>query len=125
MSVVILAAVAVAFFGGCGTDTEFSTPTTSAAVDFPYPPFEIRTDIAVPLPPRLRDAAQFALDMSVNDRRKTIPTTTKLTDGSEARSRRRPTSRTFRQAPILLSERRGARFTVRWVLGVYPMTRSK
>lgn len=73
MSVVILAAVAVAFFGGCGTDTEFSTPTTSAAVDFPYPPFEIRTDIAVPLPPRLRDAAQFALDMSVDDRRKNDP----------------------------------------------------
>lgn len=73
LSVVILAAITAAVVGGCGTETAPSTPTTSAAVDFPYPPFEIRTDIAVPLPARLRDAAQFALDMSVDDRLKNDP----------------------------------------------------
>jgi hypothetical protein len=58
-----------ALVGGCRTqDSAPSEPSTSALPPFPYPPFAIRTDVAAPLEQPLRDAAEFALDMSVDAR---------------------------------------------------------
>lgn len=52
------------------------TSTMSTALAFPYAPFEIRTDVAVPLDQPLLDAARFALDMSVDARVKNDPAQT-------------------------------------------------
>lgn len=54
-------ACAVLVVGGCRA--EQSTPT-AAPPAFPYPPFEIQTDVAVPLQAPLDGAALFALEMS-------------------------------------------------------------
>lgn len=67
--IVVSASVVVLIAAACETDNggplETSTSTQPA---FPYPPFEIRTEVAVPLQPRLADAARFALQMTVDDR---------------------------------------------------------
>lgn len=56
--------------------TEEHTPSDDSnlpAAEFPYPPFEITTDVAIPLSPPLSDAAMFALEMSVENRLKNNP----------------------------------------------------
>lgn len=69
-SVVILVAIIAS---AChSTTTSGSTASTTSAA-FPYPPFQIRTDVAVPLDHPLIDAAQFALAMSVDNRLKNDP----------------------------------------------------
>ncbi|OBB22529.1 hypothetical protein A5792_05555 [Mycolicibacterium peregrinum] len=67
--VVISTSLFVLIAGACQTDKS-GPPETSASTQptFPYPPFKIRSDVAVPLQPRLADAARFALQMTVDDR---------------------------------------------------------
>ncbi|MBN3459803.1 hypothetical protein JNN96_37890 [Mycobacterium sp. DSM 3803] len=47
--------------------------TTTSPISFPYPPFVIDTDVAIPLNQPLLDAAKFALDMSIDYRLKNDP----------------------------------------------------
>ncbi|AKS30746.1 hypothetical protein [Mycolicibacterium goodii] len=68
----VLFALLVLATSACG-DGEQDSADASTTTAFPYPPFEIRTDIAVPLEPPLLDAAKFALDMSVDNRLKNAP----------------------------------------------------
>ncbi|OCB13221.1 hypothetical protein A5717_15045 [Mycolicibacterium porcinum] len=66
---VISAGLLVFLLGGCQADNGGSPePPTSTPAAFPYPPFEIRTDVAVPLQSPLADAARFALQMSADSR---------------------------------------------------------
>ncbi|MBX8688550.1 hypothetical protein GO011_14040 [Mycobacterium sp. 20091114027_K0903767] len=62
-SAVLLALLAGACQPGNSGSAE---PATSTPVAFPYPPLEIRTDVAVPLQPPLADAARFALQVTVD-----------------------------------------------------------
>lgn len=55
-------ACAVVVMSGCRA--EQSAPS-AAPPAFPYPPFEIQTDVAVPLQASLDSAARFALEVSV------------------------------------------------------------
>lgn len=67
--VVLTAGLLALSVGACQRDDSAAPPpSTSTPPPFPYPPFEIRTDIAVPLASPLSDAAAFALEMSVDDR---------------------------------------------------------
>ena len=67
--VVVSASLLVLLAAGCQTDNGASPePSTSALPAFPYPPFEIHTDVAVPLQPPLADAARFALQVTVDGR---------------------------------------------------------
>lgn len=69
VAVLISAGLLTLLMGACQTGNGGSTETsTSTPPPFPYPPFEIRTDVAVPLEPPLDDAARFALQMSVDER---------------------------------------------------------
>lgn len=54
-------ACVVLVVSGCHAEQSAPSATTPA---FPYPPFEIQTDVAVPLRPPLDGAARFALEMS-------------------------------------------------------------
>ncbi|WP_422744243.1 hypothetical protein ACN27E_20565 [Mycobacterium sp. WMMD1722] len=75
-AVVLTTALVALCSGACQSQDGAAPPSASASASasestpppFPYPPFEIRTDVAVPLAPPLADAARFALQMSVDDR---------------------------------------------------------
>lgn len=69
-TVVILVAAIVS---ACHSTTTSGPAASTTSAAFPYPPFEIRTDVAVPLDHPLTDAAQFALGMSVDNRLKNDP----------------------------------------------------
>ncbi|MDV3125717.1 hypothetical protein M1247_12390 [Mycobacterium sp. 21AC1] len=63
----------------CGEQVDSTSESVaSSAVSFPYPPFEIKTDVAVPLKQPLLGAAQFAVEMSVDDRLKNNPRDTEI-----------------------------------------------
>ncbi|QZH62985.1 hypothetical protein K1X22_06435 [Mycolicibacterium farcinogenes] len=67
--VAISAGLLVLLAGACQINQDGPPePAPPAPVAFPYPPFEIRTDVAVPLQPPLVDAARFALQVTVDRR---------------------------------------------------------
>ncbi|QZH66975.1 hypothetical protein [Mycolicibacterium farcinogenes] len=67
--VVVSASLFVMLAGASQTNEGGSPdPATSTLPAFPYPPFEIHTDVAVPLQPPLADAARFALQVTVDGR---------------------------------------------------------
>lgn len=67
--VVVSASLLVLLAAGCQTDNSASPePSTSTVPTFAYPPFEIHSDVAVPLQPPLADAARFALQATVDGR---------------------------------------------------------
>lgn len=70
---VISVGLLVLLIGACQTDGASPETSTATPPPFPYPPFEIRTDVAVPLQPPLSDAAKFALQMSVDGRLSSDP----------------------------------------------------
>lgn len=68
---VLLIAVSV---GACSMEgASRDGVTTTSPISFPYPPFVIDTDVAIPLNQPLLDAAKFALDMSIDYRLKNDP----------------------------------------------------
>ncbi|MDV3125718.1 hypothetical protein M1247_12395 [Mycobacterium sp. 21AC1] len=74
MGAAAVAVVVLLSVSACDAENGPSTTTTTPSPPvFPYPPFEIKTDVAVPLKQPLLGAAQFAVEMSVNDRLKDDP----------------------------------------------------
>lgn len=69
---VLLATIGLTACEGAGTDAPSSAPPTTTLA-FPYPPKQYFTEVAVPLEQPLLSAAEFALEMLVEDMRVVDP----------------------------------------------------